>query len=192
MKKHFKVHYFLAYEGYAELMIFAYLKNRFRSDFETSNIKFRELTDSVIFSSGKINGVKNLKDFEDKYTKIKGNYPSERFLFFIDNDLYHSSIIHNKIIIGGDLVQKMQYNSEFLLMSLYGCNLKDISEFGSDFQKFRDYCKNEFLILFGKDLKYIVNDNFLNKILKNVSDETIKQNFDVLFSLCEYKTNHKK
>jgi len=61
MKKPFKTYYFLAYEGHAEFILFAHLKNRFKKLFEDSNIKFRELTDSEVFSNGKLKALNLLK-----------------------------------------------------------------------------------------------------------------------------------
>ncbi len=186
MKKPFKTYYFLAYEGHAEFILFAHLKNRFKKLFEDSNIKFRELTDSEVFSNGKIKGVKSLKDFEEKYLKIKNNneYKDLTFLFFLDEDLYHSPEIGKKISEGGDLIQFIKYNSEFILLKLSGYEIKDISEFKPDFQGFRDYCKEEFRKKHGQDLKYIINDDFLDSILGSIPDETIKENFKTIFSLC--------
>lgn len=185
MKKPFKVYYFLACEGHTEFIMFAYLKNRYRQLFRSANVKFREPRDDGVFSNGKLNGVKSLEHFEGIYSQIKQDYPDETFLFFLDEDLYHSPQIGKKIKDGGDMVQFIKYNSEFLLLTLSGHTLKDISDFKPDFQGFRDYCKEEFRKVFGDDAKRIINDDFLNGILGDVTDEVIMQKFDVIFGLCD-------
>ena len=189
MKKPFKVYYFLAYEGHTEFVIFAYIKNRFKDVFSKSKVTFREPRNTELFSNGKLNGVKDLSDFEDKYIRIKKDYENETFLFILDDDLYHSPRIAKKIKEGRDFVQFIKYNSEFMLLRLAGHELKDISEFDSNFQEFRDYSKSEFRRVYGKDLKYIINDDFLDSVMLGLSDEDIKKNFEVIFSLCEDNEN---
>ena len=190
MKKPFKVYYFLAYEGHMEFEIFAYLKERFKNVFIKSNIKFTEKlnvidenTGEEIVSMGKLNGVGDLRDFKNKYKKIKKDYKDEKILFFIDKDLKESGDIEKEITQGGDVVQFSVYNSEFVLLNLYGHNLLDISEFGSNLKDFRDYCKNEFRNVFGQNVK--INYDLMKKIFGNISDEVIIQKFDVIFGLCD-------
>lgn len=91
-KKSFKIYYLLLTEGSTEFNLFAYLtKNRFRNDFEKSNIKFSDkitITEMDI-SKGNLNGVGNLASFKSKYNLIKEDirYQGEK-LFFCDRQRF--------------------------------------------------------------------------------------------------------
>jgi len=186
MKKPFKVYYFLLYEGHTEFVIFSYLKNRFRGEFSKSNIIFSDKTDysnngETIVFRGKLGGIGGISNFNSKYNVIKLNFPERTFLIFLDNDLDDSSKIKEKIEKNGDIVQLIEYNSEYLLLKLSGYGPKEPGEF-KDLKTFRDYCKSEFLTKFGKEASRI-NDFDLDGAFQYVSDDKIKEIFSGLFSI---------
>lgn len=189
VKKLLKIFYFLACEGHTEYVIFSYLtRNRFRGEFLKSNIKFRDNINIIrdpftIISNGKINGVGDETSFKSKYNIIKEEYKDERFFFFLDKDLEDSFKIEIIIKEGGDRVQFIEPNSEYLLLKLSGCNLKEPKDF-IDLKSFRDYSKEEFFKKFGKKAN-MINDFDLDKIFKNISDEDIKEIFKELFLIID-------
>ncbi|MFA5432465.1 MAG: hypothetical protein WC319_06280 [Candidatus Paceibacterota bacterium] len=187
VKKPLKIFYFLACEGHTEYVIFSYLtRNRFRNEFLKSNVKFRDNINIIrepfnIISNGKIYGVGDEVNFKSKYNIIKEEYPKERFFFFLDKDLDDSSKIEAIIEKEGDIVQFIEYNSEYLLLKLVGFNPKEPKDF-RDLRSFRDYSKKEFLKKFGKKAGTI-NDFDLDMVFQNISNEEIRKIFNKLFSI---------
>jgi hypothetical protein len=169
-------------EGFAEYNLFAYLKNRFRDLFDNSNIKFSDKVEirEVGVSKGKLNGASNLSSFESKYKLIKKRYEDQKRFFILDKDIDDSSKIADAIKKSKDLLQFIEYNSEYLLLNSAGKNPKKPSDF-VNLEKFRIYCKEEFLRKFGKKASQFQDPDF-EKIFKNVNDEEIKKAFPVLFS----------
>lgn len=184
-KKSFKTYYLLICEGSTESNIFAYLtKVRFRVLFNNSNIQFSNRVEIVEngITQGKLNGDGSFHAFKIKYKFIKNNvrYRGQKFFFILDKDFDDSPQKEALIKKRGDIVQFMEYNSEYLLLKFAGKNPKNPSYF-KNLKDFRDYCKNEFLKQFKKEAKYF-NDSDLNSIFSNISDKEIKNSFNELFS----------
>jgi hypothetical protein len=184
-KKEFKVYYLLISEGTTEFTIFAYLtKNKFRELFEKSSTKFSNkveiITEKQTISQGKLGGAGHINDFKAKYDLIKKSYSGQKLFFLLDKDLDDSLKIEVVIKAGGDVVQFMEFNSEYLLLKFAGKNPKKPSEF-NNLAEFRNYSYREFEKQFRKkasDLK----DADLDLIFGTVSDEEIKASFNELFS----------
>ena len=181
-KKRFQVYYLLVSEGSTEYNLFAYLKNRFRDLFDSSNIKFSDKVEiaEVGVSKGKLNGASNSPSFESKYKLIKKHYKGQKRFFILDKDIDDSSKIADAIKKGKDLLQFVEYNSEYLLLNFARQNLKKPSDF-VNLEKFRIYCKEEFLKKFRKKASEFRDPDF-EKIFKNINDEEIKKAFSVLFA----------
>ncbi len=182
-KKGFVVYYLLLCEGSAEFNIFAYLtRNKFRWLFDTSSIKFSDKVQVIQagISQGRLRGIGNVNVFKSKYSLIKKRYPNEKLFFMLDKDLDDSSQIETIIKTGGDIVQFVIYNSEYLLLKLSRKKPKEPSDF-TNLKDFRDHCKTDFLKQFGKEA-YEFKDRDLDSIFNNLSDEEIKSNFVELFS----------
>ena len=99
----------------------------------------------------------------------------------LDKDLDDSSKIGNIVNSGGDIVQFLEYNSEYLLLKFAGKNPKMPSEF-KNMSEFRDYSKIEFKRHFNKrasDLK----DSDLDLIFRNATDKEIEGGFKELFAI---------
>ena len=183
-KKGFIEYYSLVYEGTAEESLFAYLtKVRFKKLFDKSNIKFSnkiEIPKSGI-SKGKLNGISDLASFKKKYQPIKRKDKRQKLFFLIDKDLDDSSKIEEIIKRGDDIIQFVEYNSEYLLLNFAGNNTKNPSYFPNNLKNFRNYCKIEFRNKFGKEASEFKDQDF-NNILKDVGDDEIKKAFPELFS----------
>jgi hypothetical protein len=183
MKKLFKSYYLLACEGHTEYILFSYLtRNRFRNYF--SSVIFKEvnlLRNKIeVIMGGKLNGVGDWSNFNSKYSILKEEFSDGKFFFFLDNDLDDSQKIGQAIRNGGDVVQFVKYNSEYLLLELYGHPLKCLGDFENQ-KAFRDYCKEEFLKVYNKEAK-TMNDRDLDLIFRNISDGDIVNIFSDLFS----------
>lgn len=184
-KKRFRIYYLLLSEGTTEYNLFGYLKNRFRDLFEDSNIKFSDkvqITNAGI-SNGKLNGVSDINSFKKKYKLIKEQYSDQKRFFILDKDLDDSKKIADAIKKGKDIVQFIEYNSEYLLLNFAGKKPKKPSDFKS-LKIFRNYCKIEFEAQFRKEASAFKEKDFA-KILDKVSDEEIKKVFSVIFSVLE-------
>jgi hypothetical protein len=181
-KKRFQVYYLLVSEGTAEYNLFGYLKNRFKDLFDNSNIKFSDTVQipSAGISNGKLNGASDIKSFNSKYKLIK-KYKDQKRFFILDKDLDDSEEIADAIKKGEDIVQFIEYNSEYLLLNFAEKNPKKPSEF-KDLKFFRKYCKDEFKAQFGKEASAFKDQDF-EKILNKVGDEEIKKVFSELFNL---------
>lgn len=182
-KKIFQVYHLLVSEGTTEYNLFAYLKNRFTDLFDDSNIKFSDKVQipSVGISNGKLNGVSDINSFKKKYKLIKEQYRDQKRFFILDKDLDDSKKIADAIKKGKDIVQFIEYNSEYLLLNFAGKNPKKPSDFKS-LKIFRNYCKTEFKAQFGKEASAFKGGDF-EKVLNKVYDEEIKKFFSELFSL---------
>ncbi|MFZ2975096.1 MAG: hypothetical protein WA055_00520 [Candidatus Moraniibacteriota bacterium] len=184
-KKSFKIYYLLLVEGTTEFNLFAYLtKNKFRDDFEKSNIKFSDkinITDIGI-SKGKLNGFGNLSSFKRKYNSIKKDiaYKGEKLFFVIDKDLNDSLAIEKLIKENNDIVQFVEYNSEYLLLRFGGKNPKRPSDF-TNLADFRNYCKSEFQKQFKKKASEFKDYDF-DLVFSNIEDIKIRKSFSELFS----------
>lgn len=184
-----RIYHFLACEGHTEYIIFSYLtRNRFRDRFSraNTNVEFSDKANVIVnadesISGGKLNGVKSLKHFNIKYAALKTAYPTQTFFFFLDEDLNDSAAIKKVILQGGDFVQFVTYNSEYLLLERSGNNPQHPTAFGT-LQDFRNYCKATFLTTFGKEASRI-NDQDLDTILTNSTDAEIEAIFGDLFAL---------
>lgn len=182
-RKSFKIYYLLICEGTTEFNLFAYLtRNKFRGLFDKSNIKFSDKVQvvEVGISQGRLNGAGNIGDFKAKYDGIKQKYSGQKLFFVLDKDLDDSSRIEAMIQAGGDIVQFVEYNSEYLLLKLAGKNPKIPSEF-KNLKEFRDYSKTEFLKQFGKkacDFK----ESDLDLIFKTINEEEARASFAEIFS----------
>ncbi len=77
-------------------------------------------------------------------------------------------------------MQFIEYNSEYLLLNFAGKNPKKPSDFKS-LKIFRNYCKTEFKVKFGKEALTFKDPDFA-KILNKVDDDEIKKVFSVIFS----------
>lgn len=182
-KKSFQVYYLLISEGTTEFNIFAYLtKNKFRSLFDKSDIKFSLKVEIIELgiSQGKLDGVSDIKQFSIKYDSIKEKYNGQRRFFVLDKDLDDSSAIETLIKRNDDIVQFLEYNSEFLLLKFSGKNPKSPSGF-ENFGIFRTYCKTEFEKHFGKEASDLKDADF-DLIFGNASADEIKNAFSELFS----------
>lgn len=186
IKKDFKIYYLLISEGTTEFKIFAYLtRNKFRDIFDKSNIKFSNKIEIIkdgkqIVSQGNLGGAGNIKDFKAKYVLIKKSYSGQKLFFILDKDIDDSLQIGNVIKGGGDMVQFIEYNSEYLLLKFAGKDPKKPSEF-NNIKEFRGYSKAEFQKQFSKkasDLK----DFDLDLIFGIVSYKEISSSFAELFS----------
>lgn len=184
-KKIFQVYHLLVSEGTTEYNFFAYLKTRFTDLFDDSNIKFSDKVQipSVGISNGKLNGVSDVNSFKKKYQLIKEQYRDQKRFFILDKDLDDSKKIADAIKKGKDIVQFIEYNSEYLLLNFAGKNPKKPSDFKS-LKNFRNYCKTEFKAQFKKEASAFKDQDFA-KILNKVGDEEIKEVFSVLFSILE-------
>jgi hypothetical protein len=189
-KKSFKIYYLLLVEGATEFNLFAYLtKNKFREDFEKSNIKFSDKVTitNINISRGKLNGgVNNLSSFKGKYNPIKedGRYKGDKLFFFIDKDFDDFSQVEDLIKKDGNIVQFMEYNSEHLLLRFGNKNPKNPSDF-SNTVEFRSYCKTEFQKHFNKKASEFKDTDF-DLIFSNIKDEEIQKSFSELFSTLSF------
>ncbi len=183
-KKRFQVYYLLVSEGTTEYNLFSYLKNRFQELFDSSNIKFSDKVHipSADITNGKLNGASNIKAFKGKYKLIKERYndKDQKLFFILDKDLDDSQKIADAIKKGKDLVQFIEYNSEYLLLNFAGKNPKKPSDF-KNLKIFRSYCKTEFKAQFGKEASDFKGPDF-DKILSKIGDEEVKKVFSVLFN----------
>ncbi|MBU4422113.1 hypothetical protein KKB41_04150 [Patescibacteria group bacterium] len=182
-KKSFDVYYLLVSEGTTEYRLFGYLtKNKFKDVFSKSKIKFSDKVELVEMgvSQGKLNGVGNIKDFKKKYKSIREKYKGQKRFFMLDKDIDDSSDIEKLIKKNSDIVQFIEYNSEYLLLKLSSKNPKDRSEF-KNLGEFRDYCKTEFQKQFSKKASDFKDVDF-DSVFKNVKDNNIKRSFAELFS----------
>lgn len=98
----------------------------------------------------------------------------------LDKDLDDSPDIEKLIKQNGDIVQFLEYNSEYLLLKFSGKNPKDPSEF-KNLGEFRDYCRAEFKNQFSKKASEFKDTDF-DSVFRNVEDEDIKNVFTELFS----------
>lgn len=183
MKK-LKIHYLLIVEGYTEGKIFAYLtKVKFSQDFNGSNIKFSNKVNitkpSINISQGNLGGCHNLKNFKKKYKAIRSTYPNKKLFFLLDNDMPDSIKIQDLIIKDKNIIQFMEYNSEYLLLKYADKNPRSPTDF-PNLKSFRTYIKKKF----EKDLKKKaseLNDNDFDLIFQNIEDDVIKKDFAELF-----------
>lgn len=184
-----RTYHFLACEGHTEYVIFSYLtRSRFRERFSKANthVEFSDKANVIVnaeesISGGKLNGVKSLKHFNLKYSALKVAYPDQTFFFFLDEDLDDSTTIKQAILQGGDFVQFITYNSEYLLLKLSGNNPQDPKTFPT-MKAFRDYCKATFLATFSKEASRI-NERDLDTMLNSRTDAELEVIFSDLFSL---------
>ncbi len=184
-----RIYHFLACEGHTEYVIFSYLtRNRFRDRFSraNTNVEFSDKANVIVnvdesIYGGKLNGVKSLKHFNLKYVALKVAYPNQTFFFFLDEDLDDSAVIKQVILQGGDFVQFVTFNSEYLLLERSGNNPLNPTAFAT-MQDFRNYCKEAFLTTFGKEASRI-NDKDLDVMLANSTDADLEVIFNDLFSL---------
>ena len=182
-KKSFNVYYLLLSEGTTEFNLFAYLtKNKFRTFFDRSKIKFSEKVEivQISISQGKLGGVSDVKGFKSKYDLIKKRYTGQKCFFILDKDLDDSSAIGTIIKNGNDIVQFIEYNSEYLLLKFSGKKPKDPSNF-DNLSKFRKYCKSEFQKKFKKKASDFKDVDF-DEVFNNVGDAKIRSSFAELFS----------
>jgi hypothetical protein len=184
-KKIFKVYYLLLSEGTTEFNLFGYLTTKkFKESFEKSNIQFSIKVEIVEYgiSQGKLNSGGNLSSFKGKYNPIKydDRYKGQKLFFIMDKDFDDSSQIETLIKNGGDIVQFVEYNSEYLLLKLSGKNPKKPVDF-NNLGKFRDYCKSGFKKHFGKKAPDFKDADF-DSIFSSVTDKEIKDSFTELFS----------
>src|ERR1035437_6707920 len=176
-KKSFKVYYLLISEGTTELNLFGYLTTKkFKESVEKSNIQFSikvEIIEAGI-SQGKLNGAGNFSSFKGKYNLIKDDirYKGQKLFFIIDKDFDDSPQIEILIKNGGDIVQFLEYNFEYLLLKFAGKNPKNPSVF-NNMKDFRDYCKGEFQNQFNKEAPDFKDSDF-DFIFNNVSDKEIR------------------
>ena len=157
-KKRFRIYYLLLSEGTTEYNLFGYLKNRFRDLFEDSNIKFSDKVQipSANIFNGKLNGIESFTSFNSKYKSIKRQYKDrnedQKIFFILDKDLDDSEKIADAIKKGKDIVQFIEYNSEYLLLNFAGKKPKKPCDFRS-LKIFRNYCKDHFRTEFTKGLQ---------------------------------------
>ena len=184
-KKSFKIYYLLLTEGTTEFNLFGYLTtNKFKGDFEESNVQFSikvEIVDAGI-SQGKLNGVGDLTSFTAKYNSIKDDtrYVDQKLFFVIDKDFDDSSQVKDLIEKDDNIVQFVEYNSEYLLLRFGDKNPKNPAEF-KNIGEFRDYCKNEFQKQFNKKAPEFKDPDF-DSVFANTTDDEIKKAFVELFS----------
>ena len=184
-RRGFKSYYLLLNEGPTESNLFAYLtKVRFKELFKVSNVQFSpkvEIINNV--SQGKLGGISNLKQFKSKHTLIKKKYAGQRLFYFLDKDIEDSSKIGALIIKDNNLVQFIQYNSEYLLLKLAGKNPKNPSNFGN-LEDFRGYCKREFVKQFKKTAPEFKDVDF-ELVFSIPTEDVVRASFSVLFSTLE-------
>jgi hypothetical protein len=184
-KKGFNVYYLLVSEGTVEFNIFAYLtKNKFRTLFEKSNIKFSNKVEIIkggnqIVFQGKLGGTGNIGAFKAKYELIRDKYVDQKRFFILDKDLDDTSLIEKLIKDNGDIIQFVEYNSEYLLLKFSGKSPKKPTEF-KNMNEFRSYCKTEFKKQFNK-IAPEFKEVDLDPIFNNVSEEEIRASFKELF-----------
>lgn len=190
IRKSFKIYYLLLVEGATEFNLFAYLtKKKFRDDFEESNIKFSDKVEIIkngnqIISQGKLDGISSVKDFKIKNALIKKRYPGQTLFFMLDRDLKDSLSIERLIKQDGNIVQFIEYNSEYLLLRFGGKNLKNPSDF-TNLNDFRNYCKAEFKRQFKKDASAFKEPDF-DLIFNDIEDTEIRKSFSELFSTLSF------
>lgn len=182
-KKSFIIYYLLLCEGTTEYNLFAYLtKNKFRVIFDQSNVKFSDkvqIVEAGVFQ-GKLNGAGDIGSFQAKYDLIKRNYSGQKLFFVLDKDLDDSTKIEALIHSGGDIVQFLIHDSEYLLLKLGGKKPREPSDFNS-LKDFRYYSKVEFLKQFGKVAPKFKDSDF-ELIFSKLSDEEIRATFTELFA----------
>jgi hypothetical protein len=185
-KKSFNVYYLLLSEGTAEFNLFAYLtKVKFKAIFDNSSVQFRNTVEIIkdgnqIVSQGKLDGVSTISHFKSKHILIKAKYIDQRLFYFLDKDIDDVSLIATLIKQDGDLVQFIEYNTEHLLLRMARKSPKNPSDFGN-LNDFRDYCKKEFLLQFGKNAHKFKDIDF-ESIFSNCTEDEIRANFSELFS----------
>lgn len=183
IKKSFDVYYLLVSEGTAEYRLFGYLTtNKFRGAFSASSTKFSDKVEivEVGVSRGRLNSAGNIGDFKMKYQLIREKYKGQKRFFILDKDLDDSSDIEKLIKQNEDIVQFLEYNTEYLLLKLFGKYPKKPSDF-NNLREFRNYCKLEFIKYFGKEASDFKDADF-DLIFNKLSDGVIKDNFVELFS----------
>ena len=184
-KKSFKIYYLLISEGTTEFNLFGYLTTKkFKESFEKSNVQFSikvEIIEAGI-SQGKLNGTGNLKSFKGKYNLIKDDdrYKDQKLFFFIDKDFEDFPQIEVLVRGDGNIIQFVEYNSEYLLLRFAGKNPKSPSDF-NNMRDFRGYCKTEFQKQFNMKASDLKDCDF-DFIFRDVSDEEVKTSFSELFS----------
>ncbi len=179
-----KEYYLLLTEGLTEFNIFAYLTRvRFRDIFANSSIQFSEKVEIVELdiSKGILNGITNLKTFKNKYKSIRKKYKGQGKFFLLDSDIIDSSEIEIHIKENNDIVQFMDFNSEYLLLKIVGKKLRHKDEF-QNLTDFRNYCKFEFSKHFEKKAHELKGTDF-HKIFESISDKDVMGYFPVLFKL---------
>ena len=185
-KQGFTVFQLLLSEGTAEFNLFAYItKNKFSEEFESIDTKFSNKVEIIakgeqIVSQGKLGGVSDIKHFRSKHNLIKSEYKNQPLFYFIDMDVDDSSEIGELILRDGHIVQFIEYNTEYMLLSLDGKNPRTPTDF-ANLKAFRDYCKSEFVNEYGK-CAHKFKDSDFEKIFKKCSDEEIRASFPELFS----------
>lgn len=195
-KKSFKIYYLLLTEGTTEFNLFAYLtKNKFRDDFEKSNIKFSDKVTitAIDISRGKLNGgISNLSSFKGKYNPIKKDkrYKGEKLFFVIDKDFDDFLKVEVLIKEDGNIVQFVEYNSEHLLLRFGNKNPKNPLDF-NNMVEFKSYCKAEFQKHFNKKASEFKDLDF-DLIFSKVEDEEIRKSFIELFSTLSTYEKHNK
>lgn len=186
VKKGFKIFYLLISEGTTEFNIFAYLTTKkFRYLFEKSNVQFSVKAEIIkngnqIVSQGKLGGVGSLCGFQAKYNLVKSKYVGQRLFVLLDKDLDESEEIGNLIRSTNDVVQFLEYNSEYLLLKLAKKKLRKPSEFAS-LNDFRTYCKSEFYKVFRKKTSDFKDSDF-DQVFALVTDEEVRVEFKELFA----------
>jgi len=182
-KKSFKIYYLLLCEGTTEFNLFGYITTKkFKESFEKSNVQFSikiELVENGI-SQGKLNGVSDIKSFKKKYKSIREKYKGQKRFFMLDKDIDDSSDIENLIKKKGDIVQFLEYNSEYSLLKFAGKNPKILPEFKNR-KEFKDYLDTEFGKQFRKRASDFKDVDF-DSVFRNVEDKDIKITFAELFS----------
>src|SRR3989344_663539 len=164
-KKSFKTYYLLLAEGPTEFNLFAYLtKNKFRNLFAESSIQFSNKVEIIKdgkqkVSQGKLNGTSYIKDFKITNSLIKKQYAGQTLFFVLDKDLDDSLAIEKLIVKNGDIIQFVEYNSEYLLLKFGNKNPKKPSDF-NNLKEFRDYCKPEFEKQFKKKASDFKDSDF--------------------------------
>lgn len=118
--------------------------------------------------------------FRSKYKLIRKCYNGQTRFFLLDKDLDDSSEIGTLIKQGKDIVQFIEYNSEYLLLKLADKNPRNPADF-NDMGCFRDYCKSEFAKQFKKNASDFKDVDF-DLVFSNVGDEEIRSIFAELFS----------
>ncbi len=186
-KKGFQVYHLVLCEGYTEFNLFAYLiKVRFKEVFAGSDVQFSNKVEIInengeqAVSQGKLGGISNFKHFKSKHVLIQNKYVGQKLFYFLDKDIEDSSKIGALITKDKHLVQFIKYNSEYLLLKLAGKNPKKPSNF-VNLKNFRDYCKVEFELQFGKKAHEFKDVDF-ELALNNSTDDEIKHNLKELFA----------